>query len=151
MAKGVIRRQIIELLAVLLDQGRHHGVSFHLRGAANPEDVPVAARACHGVRVASGNDLQDSLLVRDLRYRERLSGVATAQKEIDVVAVDQLVRLLNRCSGVAARRIFDRERQRSAEYAPLTVDLVDRQLTTDKLVFSKRRDRSGQWIVDPNL
>jgi hypothetical protein len=86
-----------------------------------------------------------------LRYCERQSGVDVAQKEINVVAVDELARFLNRCACVAASRIFYRERHRSAEYAALSVDLVDGHLTTDQLVFPKRRHRAGQRVVHPYL
>ena len=44
VAEGVIGRDVIEFLAVFLDQRAGDRVRLHLRRVADAEDVPVAAR-----------------------------------------------------------------------------------------------------------
>ena len=63
VAKGVVGRDVIEFLAVLLDQRAGDGVRLHLRGVADAEHVPVAGRAGDCVGVAARHDVQDALFV----------------------------------------------------------------------------------------
>jgi hypothetical protein len=101
--------------------------------------------------VAARHDVQDALFVRDRSHRERQCRVNVAEQKIDLVAVDQLARLLHRHAGVAAGRVLDDELERPAENSTLGVDLVDRNLATDQLVLSQRGLRAGQRIVDADL
>ena len=151
MAERVVGRDVIEFLAVFLDQRAGDGVRLHLRGVADAEHVPVAARAGDRVGMAAGHDVQDALFVRDLRHGERQRRVDVAEQEIDLVAVDQLARLLHRRAGVAADRILDDELDRAAEDAALGVDLVERHLAADELVLARAGVGAGQRIVEADL
>ena len=108
----------------------------------------MAARAGDRVGVAAGHDVQDALFVRHLRHGERERRVDVAEQEIDLVALDQLARLLHRDAGVAAGRILDHELDRTAEDAALGVDLVERHLAADQLVLARRGVSAGQRIVE---
>ena len=148
VAEGVVGRDVIEFLAVVLDQRGGDGVRLHLRRVADAEHVPVAARAGDRVGMAAGNDVQDALFVRHLRHGERERRVHVAEQEIDLVALDQLARLLHRRAGVAAGRILDDELDRTAENAALGVDLLERHLAADQFVLAERGVGAGQRIVE---
>ena len=77
----------------------------------------MAVLAGDGVGVAAGDDVQDSGLVRHVAEGERHRGVDVAEQEIDLVAVDQLVRLRHRDAGVGAGRILRKEGHLAAEDA----------------------------------
>ena len=89
--------------------------------------------------------------LRYLRHGERQRRVHVAEQEIDLVAVDQLARLLHRNAGVAAGRILDEELDRPAENAALGVDLLERQLAADQLVLAERGVGAGQRVVEADL
>ena len=57
VAEGVVGRDVVPPLAILLDEGAGDGVRLHLRGVADAEDVPVAARAGDRVGVAAGHNM----------------------------------------------------------------------------------------------
>ena len=151
VAEGVVGRDVIELLAVLLDQRGGDGVRLHLRRVADAEHVPVAACAGDRVGVAAGHDVQDALFVRHLRHGERQRRVDVAEQKIDLVAVDQLARLLHRVPASPLVEILDDELDRTAEDAALGVDLVERHLAADELVLAQRRVGAGQRIVEADL
>ena len=111
----------------------------------------MAARAGDRVGMAAGHDMQHALFVRDLRHGERERRVDVAEQEIDLVAFDQLARLLHRRAGVAAGRILDEEFDRTAENAALGVDLVERHLAADQLVLAGGGVGAGQRIVEADL
>ena len=73
------------------------------------------------------------------------------RQKIDLVAVDQLARLLHRDASVRAGRILDHELNPTAEDAALGVDLVKGHLAADELVLAQRRISAGQRIVEPDL
>ena len=87
----------------------------------------------------------------DLRHGERKRRVDVAEQEVDLVAVDQLARLLHRRAGVAAGRILDHELDLTAENAALGVDLVERHLAADQLVLAGGGVSAGQRIVEADL
>ena len=67
----------------------------------------MAGGAGDRVGMAARNDVQDFLFVGHLRHRQRERGIDVAEQKIDLVAVDQLARLLHRRAGVAAGGILD--------------------------------------------
>ena len=126
MAEGIVRRDEVPLLAVLAEQ----------RGQTALASICVVLQtrktfqwqlAGDRVGVAAGDDVQDVLLVRHLGHRERQRRVDVAEQEVDLVALDQLARLLHRGAGVAAGRVLDQQLDLAAEDAALGVDLLDRQ------------------------
>jgi hypothetical protein len=72
-------------------------------------------------------------------------------RKIDLVAVDQLARLLHRRACIARRRILDDELGGTAEDAPLGVDLVQRHLAANKFVLPVGGVGAGQRIVQADL
>ena len=151
MAEGVVCGDVVELLAVILDQRGGDGVRLHLRGVADAEHVPVAACAGDRIGMAAGADVENVLFVRNLGHGERQRGVHVAQQKVDLVVVDQFARLLHRNSGVAAGRIFDDELGRTAEQAALGVDLVESHLAADQFVLAQPRVGARQRIVEFDL
>src|SRR5208282_2545802 len=100
------------------------------------------------VGVAARNDMQDALLARHFRHGEGKRRIDVAEQKIDLVAVDQLARLLHRLAGVAAGRILDHELDRTAEDPALGVDLVERHLAADQLVLARGGVSAGERIVE---
>ena len=101
--------------------------------------------------MASGHDVQHAVFVRHLRHGERESRVHVAKQEVDLVALDELARLLHRRAGVAARRILDDELDLAPQNAALGVDLVERHLAADKLILAWSGVGAGQRIVEADL
>ena len=89
--------------------------------------------------------------LRHLRHRERQRRIDVAEQEVDLVALDQLARLLHGGAGVAAGRILDQQLDLAAENAALGVDLLDRQLAADQFVLAERGVGAGQRIVEADL
>ena len=108
----------------------------------------MAARAGDRVGMAARHDMQDALFVRNLGHGERERRVDVAEQEVDLVALDQLARLLHRGARVAAGRILDDEFNRAAENAALGVDLIERQLAADQFVLAWPGVSAGQRIVE---
>ena len=111
----------------------------------------MTAGAGDGVGMAAGNDMQDFLLVRDLRHRERERGVRVAEQKIDLVAIDQLAGLQHGRARVAAGGILRDQLDVAAENASLRIDLFDRELTTNQFVFAKPGKGASERIVEANL
>ena len=151
VAEGVVGSDVVPLLAGVLDDRRRHRVGLHLRRVADAEHVPVAARASDGVGVAAGDHVQDALLAGDLGHGQRQGRIDVAEQEADLVAVDQLSRLLDRRTGVAAGGILDEELDLPTENAALGVDLLDRQLAADHLVLADRGIGARERIVEADL
>ena len=128
VAEGVVGREVVPLLAGVLDQRAGHRVGFHLRGVADAEHVPMAIGAGDRIGVAAGHDVEDLLLVRDVRHGQRQRRIDVAEQEVDFVAVDQLARLLHRGAGVAAGEVLDQELDLATEDAALGIDLFDGEL-----------------------
>ncbi len=103
------------------------------------------------VGMAARNDVQDFLLVGNLRHRQRERRIDVAEQEIDLVVVDQLARLLHRRAGVAAGGILDDQLDLPPENSALGVDLLDAELKADQFVLARSRVGAGQRIVDPDL
>ena len=106
VAEGVVGRDEVPLLAEFIEQQLGDRVGLHARRVADAEDVPMAVRAGNGVGVAAGDDVQDLPGSRP-RQGPAPCGVDVAEQEIDLVAVDQLVRLLHGGAGVGAGRVFE--------------------------------------------
>jgi hypothetical protein len=147
----IVQGDVIELLAVGLDQRAGDRLGLHLRRVADAEDVPMAARAGDGVGMAAGNDVKDFLLVGNLRDRERERRVLVAEQEIDLVAVDQLAGLQHGRARVAAGGILDDQLDLATENAALRVDLIDRELTANQFVFAIPRKGASERVVKANL
>ncbi len=111
----------------------------------------MAGRTGDRVGMAARHDVEHAFLVADLRHGQRKRRVHVAEQEVDLVALDQLARLLHRRARVAAGRILDQELDRPAENAALGVDLLDRELAADQLVFADRRKGPGERIVQPDF
>ena len=103
------------------------------------------------VGMAARHDVQDFLLVGNLRHRQRERRIDVAEQEIDLVVVDQLPRLLHRRAGVAAGGILDHQLDVSSENSALGVDLLGGELHADEFVLARSRVGAGQRIVDPDL
>ncbi len=101
--------------------------------------------------MAAGHDMEDVLLVGDIRDRLRQRRVDVAENEVHMVAVDQLARLLHRGAGVAAGRILDQQLDLAAEDAALGIDLFERELGADHLILAERRVGARERIVEPDL
>ena len=123
VAEGVIRRDVVPLLAGVLDQRVGDRVGFHLRRVADAEYVPVAIGARDRIGVAAGHHVEDALLVGHVGYRGRQRRVDIADQEVDLVAIDQFTRLLDGRAGVAAGGLLDQELRRTAKDAAFGVDL----------------------------
>ncbi len=109
------------------------------------------SRAGDGVGVAAGDDVVDAALVGDLADRDRHRRIDVAEQEIDLVAVDQLARLLHRGAGIGAGRILDQQLHLAAEDAALGVDLLDREFAADLLVLAELGVGAGERIVEADL
>ena len=103
------------------------------------------------VGMAAGHDVEHALLEADVRHRLRQRRVDVADQEVDLVALDQLERLLHRGGGVAAGRILDQQLDLAAENAALGVDLLDGELRADQFVLAERGEGAGQRIVEADL
>ncbi len=101
--------------------------------------------------MAARHDVQDLLLVGHLRHGERQRGIDVAEQKIDLVAVDELARLLHRGAGVAAGRILDDEFDVAPENAAFGVDLLDRELAADKLVLARPGVGACERIIEADL
>ena len=72
-------------------------------------------------------------------------------RKFDLVAVDQLARLLHRGAGVAAGGVFDQQIDFAAEDAAFGVDLIERKLAADQFVLAERGVGAGQRVVEADL
>ena len=108
----------------------------------------MAGGAGDCVGVAAGHDMQNALFVRDLRHGEGERRIDVAEQKVDLVAVDQLARLLHRLPGVAAGRVLDDELSRASENPALGVDLVERHLAADHLILAGCGVSAGERIVE---
>ena len=149
--KRIIQCDIVELPAVSLDQRAGDRLRFHLSRVADAENIPVTARSGDGVGMAAGNDMEDFLLVRDLRHRERERRVYVAEQEIDLVAIDQFARLQHGRARIAAGGILHDQLDAAPKNASLRIDLFDRELTASQFVFAERGEGAGQRIVGADL
>src|SRR6185312_16689020 len=74
-----------------------------------------------------------------------------ADKEIDLIAFDQLAGLLHSSACVTARRVFREQFDLTAENAALSVDLLDRKLTSDFLILARRSVCAGQRVIETDF
>ena len=95
--------------------------------------------------------MQDLELGGDLRDGDRVRGVHVADQEVDLVALDQLARLLHRDVGLVRGRILDHQLDLPAEDAALGVGLLGRQLHAGHLVLAERGVDAGEGIIHPDL
>ena len=95
--------------------------------------------------MAAGDDVQHLLLAGDLRHRDRDAGIDVADDEADLVALDQLARLLHAGADVVGG-VLDQELDRPAQNAALLVDLLDGKFGADHLVLRERGINAGQRI-----
>jgi hypothetical protein len=120
-------------------------------GVADAKDVPVAIGAGNRIGVTAGHDVEDALLIGHVRDRGRQCRVDVADQEIDLIAIDQLTRLLDCSVGVAACRLFDQELHRTAENAALGIDLGQRELRAEQFVLPERGVSARQWIIETDF
>ena len=151
VAEGIVGGDEVPLLAELIEQQLGDGVGLHPRRIADAKNIPVTIASRHRVGVAAGDDVQHLGLVRYLTDRERHRGIDVAEKEVDLVALDQLVGLLHRRTGVGAGRVLGYERDLSAEDAALGVDLLDRQFASYLLVLAELGVGACERIVEAEL
>ena len=114
--------------------------TFHL------QSLPVIE-----VGVAAGNDVQDFLFAGDLGDRRGDARVDVADHEVDLVALDQLARLLHAGADIVGG-ILDQQFDLASENAALGVDLLDRELGAHHLVAGRRGIDAGERIdhADPD-
>jgi hypothetical protein len=151
MAEGIIGRDVIPFLAGVLDQRAGNGVGFHLRGVADTEDIPVAIGAGNRIGVAAGHNVEDALFIGHVGDRGRQRRVDVADEEIDLIAIDQFTRLLDRRAGVATRGFLDQELHLTAEDAAFGIDLRQRELRADQFVLPERGVSACQRIIEADL
>ena len=111
----------------------------------------MAIRAGDGVGMSAGDDVQNAGLVGHFAERERHRRIYIAQKERDLVAVDELVRFLHRDTGIGRGGILGDKLDLPSENAAFGVDLVDRKLAPDLFVAAKFGISPGERIVEPEL
>ena len=150
-AEGIVGRDEVPFLAVVLEQERGHRIGFHARRVADAEHVPMALRAGDRIGVTAGNDMEHLLLEADIGHRLRQRRIDVAEQEVDLVALDQLVGFLHRDGGFAAGRIFDQQIDFAAEDTALGIDLLDRELAADQFVLADRGEGAGQRVVEADL
>ena len=92
--------------------------------------------------MAAGNDVQDFLFGGNLGDRRGDAGIDVADDEVDLVALDQLARLLHAGADVVGG-ILDQQFDLAPENAAFGVDLLDRELGSHHLVaaLAPRRRR----------
>jgi hypothetical protein len=95
--------------------------------------------------------VEHALLEAGVGHRLGERRVDVAEQEIDLIAVDQLQRLLYRGGGIAAGRILDQRLDLAAEGAALGVDLLEREPGADQFVLAERREGAGQRIIEADL
>jgi hypothetical protein len=150
VAVGIVGRDKEPFLAELLDEFGRDRVGVHGRGVADAEDVPLAVGAGDRVGMAARHDVEHLLLVGDLRHRIGDAGIDVAEDHGDLVAVDQLARLLNAGADVVGG-IFDQELDLTAENAALLVDFGLGIFGAVNLALRERREHAGQRVDHSNL
>ena len=113
--------------------------TFHL------QELPVI-----GSVWPAGNDLIDLVLAGDLRQRIRDRRVHVAIDDVDLVAVDQLQRLLHAGPDIVGR-ILDQQIRLAAENAAVLVDLRHRVFGALHLGLRQRRQHAGQRVDEAEL
>ena len=94
--------------------------------------------------------MEHFLLVGHLRHRVGDAGIDVADDDVDLVAVDQLSRLLHAGADVV-RRILDQELDLAAENAALLVDFGLGVFGAVDLALRQRRQHAGQRIDHADL
>ena len=150
VAVGIIGRDEEPFLAELLHQFRRDRAGIHRRRVADPEHVPLAVGAGDRVGMAARHDVEDLLLVGHLRHRIGDAGVDVADDGVDVVAVDQLARLLHAGADVVGR-ILDQELNLAAQNAALLVDFGLGVFGAVDLALRQRRQNAGQRVDHADL
>src|SRR5690349_18603812 len=145
MAVGIIRCEEVPLFAELLDQGLSNRVGVHRGGVADAEDVPRTAASGDRIGMAAGYDVQHLLLAGDLRDRNRYAGIDVADDEADLVAFDQLARLLHAGADVIGG-VLDQELDRPAQNAALLVDILDGIFSADEFALRDGGVNAGEGI-----
>jgi hypothetical protein len=151
MAEGVIGRDVIPLLAGVLDQRAGDGVGFHLRGVADAEHVPMAIGAGDWIGVAAGHYMEDAFFERHVGYRGSERRIDIADQERDLVAIDQFSSLLDSSAGIPAGGVLHKQLRLATNYAALSVDLRKRKLRADQFVLPERRVSARQRIIEADL
>ena len=95
--------------------------------------------------MTAGNDVQDLLLGGDLGDRGRDARIDVADHEVDLVALDQLARLLHAGADVIGG-IFHQQFDLASENAALGVHLLDGELGSHHLVAGRRGVDAGERI-----
>ena len=93
--------------------------------------------------------MQHLLFAGDLRHRDRDAGIHVADDEADLVAFDQLARLLHAGADIVGG-VLDQKLDRTAENAALLVDLLKGVFGADHFVLGDRGIDARQWIDQPN-
>jgi len=111
----------------------------------------MTIRAGHGICVTAGDDVQGLQLVRYFAERHCHCRIDVAQQEVDLVAPDQLARLLHCNAAIGARRVLCQQLRFAGENTAFRIDLVDRQLTSDLLILAELGVGAGERIVETEL
>ena len=150
VAVGVIGRDEEPFLAELLDQFRRDRLGVHRCRVADAEHVPFAIGAGDRIGMTAGDDMEHLLFVGHLRHGVGDAGVDVADDGVDLIAVDQLARLLHAGADVV-RRILDEQLDLAAENSALLVDLGLGVFGAVNLALRQRRQHAGQRIDHADL
>src|ERR1700761_6143100 len=89
--------------------------------------------------------MEHLLFAGDLRHRNRDAGVDVADDEADLVALDQLARLLYAGADIVGG-VFDQKLDWPAENAAFLVDFLSGKFCADDFALRDRGIGAGDWI-----
>ena len=100
--------------------------------------------------MAARHDMEDLPLVCHLRHRVRNAGIDVAQDHGDLIAIDQLFRLLYAGADIVGR-ILDEELDLAAKNATLLVDFSLGVFGAVHFALRQRRQHAGERIDHADL
>ena len=152
VAEGVVGRDVIPLLAGLLDQRAGDRVRFHLRGVADAEHVPMAVGAGDRIGVAARNDVEDALLDTTRWPSPAASAELTLPSRKSTLSRSISLRAF--CTAVPASPLVESSTSSSTlrpRMPPLALICSMRELAADQFVLAERGIGAGQRIVEADL
>ena len=150
VAIRVVGRDEIPLAAELLVKRRGEARGQHVGRGADAERGPVALRAGDRIGVTAGDHVEHALFVCDLVHRQRGRRRHGAHQEVDLVLLDQLVRLLGGETGVRGV-VLDHQFNLAAVDATLGIDLGKRHQRAALLAFALGGVGAGEGVMHPDL